>query len=213
MPSYHPPEALVMAYAAGVLEEPVALFVATHLALCPVCRENVQLAESAAGALMATLEPVALGEGLIDQVMGQLGEIEDLPKPVPVGSYVLPQPLRGYTEGDIAELHWRKKAPGIREFRLPLLLGGMPMRVVEMKPGFYIPKHGHNGLELLMVLTGSLDDAKGHYERGDVASADESVVHDQRVGRQESCVALVLNDGPISPRGPYAWILSKVVGI
>ena len=38
IPTHHLSEALLLEHAAGTLPEPVALFAACHLTLCPVCR-------------------------------------------------------------------------------------------------------------------------------------------------------------------------------
>ena len=45
-----------MDYAAGSLSEPVALLIATHLALCPRCRHEVEEFEALGGALLEDLE-------------------------------------------------------------------------------------------------------------------------------------------------------------
>ena len=41
-PNHHPDEALLLEYAGGGLTESIALVVATHLALCPICRRMVE---------------------------------------------------------------------------------------------------------------------------------------------------------------------------
>ncbi len=51
MPHHHPGEDLLWDYAKGGLAEPLAVVVATHMALCPLCRTEVSRLEGVAGAL------------------------------------------------------------------------------------------------------------------------------------------------------------------
>jgi putative transcriptional regulator len=51
-PVHHPPEELLLDYAAGSADEPTSLTLATHLTLCPECRDTVARFESVGGALL-----------------------------------------------------------------------------------------------------------------------------------------------------------------
>ena len=55
-PRHHIGDDLLLSYAAGSLAEGWSLAVATHLAMCPVCRERLALAEAAGGQLLETLD-------------------------------------------------------------------------------------------------------------------------------------------------------------
>ena len=54
-PTHHLPDDVLAAYAAGSMSEGVALWVATHLALCPSSREQVAQAEAGQGHRVAVL--------------------------------------------------------------------------------------------------------------------------------------------------------------
>ena len=54
MPNHHPDDSLLIEYAAGGLSEAKALLVATHLTLCPQCREAVRQGEVVGAALLQT---------------------------------------------------------------------------------------------------------------------------------------------------------------
>jgi anti-sigma factor RsiW len=49
---HHIADDLVLAYASGELDEATSLLVATHMALCPQCRQALELAESIGGTLI-----------------------------------------------------------------------------------------------------------------------------------------------------------------
>ena len=59
---HHINDDLMLDYAAGTLSEGWSLAVACHLAMCPECRKQLELAEAAGGALMEELPPVEAPE-------------------------------------------------------------------------------------------------------------------------------------------------------
>ena len=61
---HHPSEALLLDYASGALGEGWSVAIATHLALCPTCRQVVQDMEAIGAALMESLKPAPLSENL-----------------------------------------------------------------------------------------------------------------------------------------------------
>lgn len=60
LPKHHPDSALLMEYASGSLREPVALLIATHLALCPQCRAESHRLETVGGALLEEATPTSM---------------------------------------------------------------------------------------------------------------------------------------------------------
>ena len=59
-PQHHMPEAWLVDYAAGTLDEANALLVACHAALCPTCRETLRLLDATGGALLEETRDHAL---------------------------------------------------------------------------------------------------------------------------------------------------------
>ncbi|MCO4747838.1 MAG: ChrR family anti-sigma-E factor [Proteobacteria bacterium] len=209
-PIHHIPEEELIAYAGGATTEGLALFVATHLALCPDCRAVVEDWEAAAGLELEDQEETELPSGLLDRV---LAELDDTPLPAdeaPPDRAVLPQPLRGYV-GDVHELQWRRLVPGIRQVVLPFQIDGTPLRLFELQAGLKIPVHTHTGTERTLVLTGGFTDQAGQYGPGDVSFLDDSENHVQVIDPGEPCIALIAADGPLVPRSVTAWLLSWFV--
>src|SRR3954447_26169764 len=105
VPDHHPTEALLLDYAAGVLHEPAPVVVATHMALCPMCRARVRDLDAVGGALLEALPAAAPAARALDAVLAPLEPPEPLPSVAPLAApagldaatrRLVPQPLRGY---------------------------------------------------------------------------------------------------------------------
>ena len=98
IPTHHPGEELLLDYADGSLPESAALAVATHLALCPPCRDHVTTLEAIGGALLDDSPPEPISDDCLDALLSRLEEPELKPRPtfapLPPQLIVLPQPLR-----------------------------------------------------------------------------------------------------------------------
>ncbi|MBT5567275.1 MAG: histidine kinase, partial [Rhodospirillaceae bacterium] len=75
--SHHPSDDLLWSYAAGSLDEPSSILIATHLSLCPVCRAVVAKAESVGGELFEDLASEDIEAGSLAAVLARLDDIED----------------------------------------------------------------------------------------------------------------------------------------
>jgi putative transcriptional regulator len=212
MPHFHPGEELLQAYAAGHLEEPLALLVATHSALCPECRRQIGELEQVGGALLDSLKPCALSDDSLQAVLSQLDEAPvefDIPasrSSQAEGDLRVPQPLRGYLARSLEELDWRGRVP-VSEVALLPEQDAFKTRLLKIKAGAAVPQHTHEGAEITMVLSGGFSDSQGHYLRGDVAIADTSVDHRPVADPGEDCVCIAVTDAPLRLTGPVGrWL-------
>ena len=228
MPNHHLTDSWLMDYAAGATAEAHGLFVATHLALCPPCREKVRDYETLGGVLFDQLPPTPLGTGSLEKTLNALDTTEPKPraKPAPVAavpekgrlrpeqvfsrplSPSLPAPLRGYVQGELAQLPWRHVKNGLAETQLPLPDKGPRTRLMLLKAGSSIPHHAHRGFEGVLILTGGLSDGEQHMRRGDAMLSDESVEHENVADTDEDCLALIVSDGSIRLTGALGTLLS-----
>jgi len=213
--SHHPSDDLLWSYAAGSLDEPSSILIATHLALCPQCRAVVAKAEQVGGELFDEVAPVSLEGGALDAVMARLDDADDVPaapvaKQVPVeqdDAIRLPQPLKDYVSGSVQSLPWRWLGPGVHYAAIAPEAKGPKVGLLRIAPGTKVPMHGHSGNEMTMVLAGGYSDDTGHFTRGDVEAADDHMVHQPVADAGEDCVCLVVTEGQLMPTGMIAKVL------
>jgi putative transcriptional regulator len=217
-PHQHPSDATLLAYAAGALTEALALVTASHLAYCPECRRQVAQGEAMGGSMLETLAPAALEVGVRDRVLALLAKPEPRPaSPVPqprVADPLLPAPLARYLKGGLDTIAWHFLAPGVRHFEIlphDLLRGGN-LRMLRIAPGKSLPRHGHTGTELTLVLRGSYSDELGRYGGGDVGETDEDIVHEPISGREEDCICVIATEGPLKFDSVIARTIQRFTG-
>jgi len=207
--SHHPPEDLLLAYASGSLDEASSVLVATHLALCPACRKGVMSAEAVAGELMENLKPVAMEGTALNAALAQL----DAPVKAPARAVkkavdeLLPQPLRDYVQGELANVKWQWKGFGVQYAPLLTDPSGNKLGLLKVAAGVRVPHHGHSDDELTMVLSGGYSSEFGGFVRGDVEFADADIKHQPVADDDGPCLCLVITRGSLKPTGFVASLL------
>lgn len=204
---HHLSDELLLAYAAGNLSEGWSLAVATHLALCPQCRVRLAKAEAVGGAMLETLEEAPVESSSLDVVMARIAaapatatrreESDD-------GNLLFPEPLRSYLGGG-RNLAW-KWLGGARQIKIPTGDKTTTVRLLKIAGGQPMPVHGHRGMELTLVLSGSFSDAHGTFGRGDIEEADESIEHQPVATEGEDCICLAVTDAPLRFHGIAALL-------
>jgi putative transcriptional regulator len=204
-----------MAYAAASLDDAVTLFVASHLTLCPVCRTLVDGYDAVGAALMTGVDDVDMSAGSLDALLARLDEPAP-PRPPPIPSDgILPRPLLQAVGQGAADLPFRRVAPGIRRYDLPLGTKERPVAIVGLRPGLRVPDHRHSATERGLVLTGGFTDESGHYVRGDVSfrDADEDHDHQQQIDTGVECLVLMVDDGPKIPVTITGKVVNALFGL
>jgi len=217
MPTHHPADDLLIAYAAGSQEEPLALVVATHLALCPRCRQEVARLEELGGVLLDEQDPEALGDKSLERVLARLDEAAPEAPARPVGEEApvdprVPRPLRDYLGAGLDQLDWTSFR-GLEKVELLPEAPGLRTRLMRIKSGTAMPAHTHEGSELTLVLAGGFSDEHGHFLRGDLAEADSSVDHHPVADPGEDCLCLAVTDAPLRLTGPFGRLLNPFLRI
>ena len=113
----HPADALLLAYAAGSLDEATALLVAAHATLCAACRRHIEGAEGLGGDLLEQLPPDSLAP---DSLVSVLRRVAATPEPAAgdratSAMPALPAPVNVYLGRGGGKVRWRSLAPGIRQ--------------------------------------------------------------------------------------------------
>jgi putative transcriptional regulator len=178
-------EALLMAYAAGALDDAQRLIVGAHLMLTPQARRMIHLCETLGGALMnSACEPVRMRENSLDNVLARLGREEGLhtsQRPhmeIPEEMAFL-APLLGLTSCRIKPVHWQRTCKGVEKYELPLSCESHA-QCVKAAPSVEMPHDSHSDVEITLVIHGSMNNECGHYRRGDLVVIDRTLRYTQK---------------------------------
>jgi len=202
-----------LAHMVGVLGRAHDLVVGAHLSLCADCRARAESDTAVGGQFLEALPPAPLAPDALERAMERLGSSPpsggdgstgpaDPPMPGPGG---LPPPLCDLLRA--ARLRW--VAPGIRQAVLMRRADGM-LRLLRVRPAKALPRHGHSGTELTLVLEGAFLDETGHYGPGDLAEAGEGLDHRPVAKGVADCVCLVATLGPLRFGGLLGGMLQRV---
>ena len=219
MVQFHPPDELLLGYAAGSLSEPWSVLVATHLTLCPDCRLATSDLEEIGGLALEDLTPVAMSAAALDQAMARVAQA--LPASDPAVSFdapafldlapgdaPIPRPLASYLNRVGAPRGWRSLLPGVQEIELPASAATGRPSLMRIKPGFPVPQHTHVGSEAIILLAGGFSDGLGDYRRGDVSFADGRHVHRPVAHRDAVCLCFIVADAPVRFTGVIGRLLN-----
>lgn len=209
---HHLSDELLLDYASGNLSEGWSLAVATHLAMCPACRKQLDVAEAAGGALMEALSPVAGPDDAWDRLAARLQEPPSDAKPrIARQTATIPEPLRSYV-GDVHELKWRR----VGTAHQVMIKTGDPhtqARLLRIPAGKPVPEHSHGGRELTLVLTGSFHDEVDSFGPGDIEDADGDLMHQPIAGPEADCICLAVTDAPLKFRSRLVRLVQPFLGI
>ncbi|MCX8952284.1 ChrR family anti-sigma-E factor [Ruegeria sp. NA] len=194
---HHLTDDLLMAYAAGSLPEAFNLMVSTHLSLCDHCRARAESYDAVGGQVLdEQSEGVSMSETSLAATMALIAQGAPAPKPVRPGCAVLPAPLQDYVGGTVKDIRWRSIGMGVKQVILPTTKDATA-RLLFIPAGAAVPDHGHNGMELTMVLQGAFSDEVDRFARGDVEIADEDLEHTPVADISEDCICLAVTDAPL----------------
>lgn len=217
--THHPGEDLLFDYATGGLGEGWGLAVATHLAICPTCRNSVSQMEAIGGSFLDDISPQQLDETAFDQLINHIEqqpdqfEVTTRPQNVLADPPLLPEPLRSYVGGDVDQLPWKRLGFGASQLLVPLGEDGVTARLLCIPAGQPVPTHSHGGLELTLVMSGAFSDDTGHYGRGDLQEADHQLEHQPRADADADCICLAITDAPLRFRSLAARVVQPFLGI
>ncbi|GHE96753.1 transcriptional regulator [Aliiroseovarius zhejiangensis] len=191
--THHIPDDILAAYAAGSLPHHYAVAVASHVSLCTQCRASLEAHQTMGGALLETTEAVAVSGNMKADLLAQL----DAPaKPEPVYSRrgIYPGPVVAALKGQGPA--WKSLGMGVRQSILSQDKHGS-VRLLYIPGGQAVPDHGHNGLEMTLVLQGSFSDETGRFGVGDIEIANEDLEHTPIADPGDPCICLAATDAPL----------------
>lgn len=188
--THHIPDAMLAAYAAGTLPHAFAVVVAAHVSLCNTCRTALAAHQTVGGLVLDETDAVPVSASMKDDVFALLDQ-PFVPEPVYERSGVYPGPVVEAMQGRAVK--WKKLGMGVRQDILTESPEGS-VRLLYIPPGQAVPDHGHNGLEMTLVLQGSFSDETGRFGVGDVEIADEDLDHTPVADEGVACICLAATD-------------------
>ncbi|MCY1127129.1 ChrR family anti-sigma-E factor [Frigidibacter sp. RF13] len=207
--THHTPDAMLAAYAAGSLPQPFALVVASHVSLCVDCRAALESHHLVGGTVLETADAVAVSGDLKAHIFA-LMDVTFVPEPTIRRSGIYPGPLAEMLKG--GNPRWKSLGVGVRQDILMANDAGS-VRLLFIPPGQAVPDHGHNGLELTLVLQGSFTDETGSFGVGDLEVANEGLDHTPVAGPGEACICLAATDAPLRFRSLIPRLLQPLFRI
>ncbi len=213
---HHITDQLLMGYSAGTLSEAFNLLVATHISMCDECRAQLASFDSIGGAMLD-----AEGDRLATLATGSLAAVMErienaptvvVPAPAERTDKTVPAPLSDYIGDDLTGVKWRHIGMGVRQAILPTS-SQATARLLHIPAGAAMPDHGHNGVEMTMVLKGAFQDEDGYFARGDVETADTAINHTPTADIHEDCICLAVTDAPLRFKGLLPRIVQRFIRI
>lgn len=187
----HPiPEPMLAAYAAGTLPHAFSVVVASHISMSDESRAVVEAHEAVGGILMEDGAAADISASMKSNVMAMLDD--PMPQtPVYSRNGIYPAPVMELLKTGAPK--WKKLGMGVCQDILAADKHGS-VRLLYIPPGQAVPDHGHNGLEMTLVLQGSFTDETGAFGVGDVEIADETLEHTPIAGTEAPCICLAATD-------------------
>ncbi|MEO0392483.1 MAG: ChrR family anti-sigma-E factor [Pseudomonadota bacterium] len=228
MVHHHPDDALLLDYATGALGEAESLVVATHIALCPLCRRKVAEFEAIGGAALDQVEQAPMADDALEHMMARLDaslttQIDDVapeahaPDTVVTSedspaALTVPQPLRGYLQAELENLPWQNVIRGLDEVTLEVGTDDkVRTKMLRIQPGCAMPQHTHDGAELTLVLDGAFSDERGYFARGDLAVTGVDVEHRPIADDKRACYCLAVTTAPLRLTGPLGRLINPFI--
>lgn len=190
---HHIPDPLLAAYAAGSLPYVFEVVIATHISMCDSCQAALAAHETTGGLVIESTRAIEVSDDLKSRLLQGLDEEYSPREPAKrIGSY--PGPVAELMQGNTPR--WRSLGGGVRQDILSNGEDGS-VRLLFIPPGTAVPDHGHNGMELTLVLEGSFSDETGHFGVGDLEVAYEDLDHTPMAGPDRPCICLAATDAPL----------------
>lgn len=208
---HHIPDDLLMGYAAGALPQAFDLVVATHVSLSDDARARLAGFEEVGGAVLADIEECEIGEDSLERTLAKISSMAPTPKVRPAAG-TFPKPLQDILGGDEDAVKWKSLGMGAKQ-AIVCSDDGATARLLYIPAGQAMPQHGHNGMEMTLVLKGAFRDEDGVFARGDIEVANQDVDHSPVAEPGEDCICLIATDAKLRFQGLLPRIAQPFIGI
>ncbi|MGF1509709.1 MAG: hypothetical protein ACFB9M_09455 [Myxococcota bacterium] len=191
-------------YVLHLLPEPHRWVLNRHIDQCRFCQRIFHvMAESAAELVFRGSEVPISAEGkarimksIEDSAMAPIEAEDAIVEPTP----------------SIEHEAWRWLVPGVRRAVIPTSGPGR-LWLYELEPNRGLPHHGHDGLELTLILDGKLRVNDRVHIDNDLMVATADDTHQPRVEGSEPCRCLLALEGRVRLTSVFERILQRLLRI
>jgi putative transcriptional regulator len=172
-PRHHPHVMQLCAYARGMADDAVHLFIATHLALCPACRQKLQGEEVKAGINLEDMPPEEMNAACLENLLHRIEEhgppacIDVTIPPRDTPATFIPEALQEYVGLYLDEFLWQSGPDGSFVYQqrhtAVMMPRGLSLRRFRSGAKVKLP-----GGSMLLVLEGEVRNLFGVFSSGDV---------------------------------------------
>lgn len=218
---HHPNAESLMSCSAGSMPEAFAAVMASHLAMCPDCHDDLALMEEIGKTLLGNITAVALDcdpplmawrRAESETVAPGSNTGSNRPASIKMGD--IPSPLAAVTGHYLDDIPWKRLSPGVLHHAIGLSRHAQGiLSLFKVAPGVALPDHSHGGSELTLVLRGAYTDKTGRYAAGDVADIGTDVEHRPVADAIEGCVCLIASDQKMRFKSVLARLVQPLTGL
>ena len=185
-----------MGYAAGILPEAFSLVVATQMSISDEARARIASYEAIGGGILEDSDEAEMKPNAFQKALKEIDiPTEKCPLP-PMVEGIFPKPLQKYVGNDLNAIKWKNIGRGVRQAILKTDKHATA-RLIYIPAGTAMPNHGHNGLEMTLVLQGEFHDKEDFFARGDIEIGDENLHHTPTASGNGPCICLAASDAPL----------------
>ena len=185
-----------MGYAAGILPEAFSLVVATQMSISDEARARLASYEAIGGGILEDSDEAEMKPNAFKQALKEI-DIPTKKRPLPpMVEGIFPKPLQKYVGNDLNAIKWKNIGRGVRQAILKTDKHATA-RLIYIPAGTAMPNHGHNGLEMTLVLQGEFHDKEDFFARGDIEIGDENLHHTPTASGNGPCICLAASDAPL----------------
>jgi putative transcriptional regulator len=205
--SHRPSDETLAAFAAGRLDEGLALVVAAHVEINPQTRRDLAEIDALSGAFLDTIDPEPMGVDARSLSMTLPHHVDDVPaRPVAPPDAAGLAVLAPYTLG-----RWQSVGRGVALRRVDVPNSEARVFMLRAQPGTRLPAHRHTGAEWTTIVAGAYQHEYGRYAAGDFDEADDRHAHTPVVDPTEGCTCIVALTGNVRFEGMIGRLLQPFV--
>lgn len=217
---FHPTEDMLVEYAAGSLDQALAISIKAHIEMCPECREKVSRYNQLGATLMMNEEVEHA-----DEAEGQQQSFADLmtrikstsaneqarftPTAKPKNT-TLPAVLDALLPAR-SKLKWRRVSPSLKQANLATGQNQYEVCLHKISKGGKVAHHDHRGLEVTLVLSGAFSDENGTYKKGDFVVRQPGERHRPCATQNQDCLCLSVVAAPVKLTGFMGTLINPLL--